>query len=191
MAGGSGSGSGSVRWAAQQRPQTAGVAAGEGYALHAVQRSAGSASVLLGGRRAAERAVRRSPSMHERMRALVLSAKAAGCGTSANANCSATGGSARVGPPAPVARHKRRGSQQQQQEQQPRQQHPHYQHAPVATSFANTRTAGQVVGDLGLAGPPKPSAATVRARSRRVAVVLVRRQDAAALRTAPTLKVSS
>jgi hypothetical protein len=61
---------------------------------------------------------------------------------------------------------------------------------PRSCAFhAPSRTAGQVVGDLGLSGCPAPAAATVRARSNQVRALLVRRQDAEALRGQPALKV--
>jgi len=74
--------------------------------------------------------------------------------------------------------------------------HHHHKHggknaaaAGGAADLVMLRTAGQVVGDLGLSGRPVPAAATVRARSRRVRVLLVRRQDAHALRSQPVVKV--
>lgn len=50
------------------------------------------------------------------------------------------------------------------------------------------RGAGQVVGDLGLSGRPTPATSTVKARSR-VRALLVRRQDADALKSHPVVKV--
>jgi hypothetical protein len=144
-----------------------------------VQRSAASASALGGsggggmgalvGARAAARAVRRSPSMHERMLGLVLSAKersslagSSGCTSPKGRRASvAAAAAAAAGRPATAA----------------------------GPALVTLRTAGQVVGDLGLTGRPTPAVATVRARSGRVRALLVRRRDAEVLRGQPALKV--